>query len=54
MKLLEVATKTGLKVLKSQITKTVLTTLVGAAVQVKAGEAYDKYVIKTNELVGEN
>lgn len=47
-------TSTGLKILKSQITKTVLTTLVGALVQVKAGEAYDKFVIKTPVVVGEN
>lgn len=53
MNLVGMVTKTGLQVLKSQITKTVITTLVGALVQVKTGEAYDKFIIKSDTPVVE-
>lgn len=50
----EFATKTLLKVIRSQVTKAIVSTVVGGVASAMTANAYDKFVIKQPAVVGES
>lgn len=50
----EFATKTLLTVARSQITKAIVSTIVGGVASAMTSNAYDRFVIKQPTVVGEN
>jgi hypothetical protein len=54
MNLVGIATKTASAVVKSQITKAIVSTIVGGVATSMTANAYDKFVIKQPAVVGES
>ena len=50
----EFIVKTALKVVRSQVTKAIVSTIVGGVATSMTANAYDKFVIKEPTVVGEN